>query len=104
MPVLMLWTEVVAFSRTLKSGKQKEKKKEEEKNRLSIVKKVRFYALEFDFSFNFFSSWGYLGGGNCLYTRVKKVEVGEGGGEICFLVFLQFLLIFFLFMIKNHCS
>jgi hypothetical protein len=35
-------------------GNKKKKKKEEEKNRLSIVKKVRFYALEFDFSFNFF--------------------------------------------------
>lgn len=43
------------------------------------------------------SSWGYLGGGNCLYTRVKKVEVGEGG-EICFLVFLQFFLLLFFFL------
>jgi hypothetical protein len=100
----MLWTEVVAFSRTLKSGKQKEKKKKKRKIDYRLLKKSGSMLLNLIFLSISSSSWGYLGGGNCLYTRVKKVEVGEGGGEICFLVFLQFLLIFFLFMIKNHCS
>jgi len=38
-PVLMLWTEVVAFSRTLKSGKQKEKKKKKRKIDYRLLKK-----------------------------------------------------------------
>jgi len=94
-PVLMLWTDnVVAFSRTLKSGKQKDKKKKR-KIDYRLLKKSGSMLLNLIFLSISSSSWGYLGGGNCLYTRVKKEEVGEGGGEICFLVFLQFLLILF---------
>ena len=92
----MLWTDmVVAFSRTLKSGKQKKRRKIDYR----LLKKSGSMLLNLIYLSISSSSWGYFGGGNCLYTSVKKVEVG-GGGEICFLVFLQF----FLFMIKNHCS